>query len=44
MQSTSGEFGGIGALFFTGQKIQSYYFFLKVYEGSGAEEAGFKRR
>ena len=41
MQSTSGEFGGIGALFSQDKDTKSYYF-LKVYEGSGAEEAGFK--
>ena len=41
MQSTSGEFGGIGALF-SQDKDTKVITFLKVYEGSGAEEAGFK--
>ena len=41
MQSTSGEFGGIGALF-SQDKDTKFITFLKVYEGSGAEEAGFK--
>ena len=40
MQSTSGEFGGIGALF-SQDKDTKVITFLKVYEGSGAEEAGF---
>ena len=41
MQSTSGEFCGIGALF-SQDKDTKVITFLKVYEGSGAEEAGFK--